>query len=153
MRKRGPRSGFENTWPFDRFLMLKWEAWNDKKEVFALYVLQITRSKNGCQKPSKMVPKSFKNHEKYDLGRFRRRLGRKVVSGMVAGRRTVNSLVPFWHRFGDIGGHFDTHRILKGSPKRPLVNTNLKKWEKGGPRNGFENTCLFYRSLITKWEA
>ena len=45
--------------------MLKWEAWNRKKEVAALYLLQITRFrwsgnfiKNWCQKSSKMITKS-----------------------------------------------------------------------------------------------
>jgi hypothetical protein len=73
------------------------------------------------------VPKSFKNHEKYCQGRFRRRLGCKVVSGTVLGRRMVNSPVPFWHHFGDIGGHFGTHQILKGVPKTLTFEKTFRK--------------------------
>ena len=38
-----PRGGVENKWFVDWFLLPKWEAWNCKKEVFAIYLLQFKR--------------------------------------------------------------------------------------------------------------
>ena len=67
--KGGPINGFEQIWFFDRFWMLKWEAWNGRIEVFALYMLQITRfrrsgdwSNKWCQKSSKKAPKASFGH-------------------------------------------------------------------------------------------
>jgi hypothetical protein len=65
--KGGPRSGFKKTWFFYRFLMLKWDAWNLKKEVFALYMLQIMRFRQSGKLIETVMPKIIQNGSKIYL--------------------------------------------------------------------------------------
>ena len=76
MKKIGPRNGFEKTWFVDLFLMLKWGLkW---KRGFRIIHVAIFRdlgsqenwSKKGCQKSSKMVPKSSFGHPGSDFWDF-----------------------------------------------------------------------------------
>ena len=68
--KGGPRNGFEKTWFVDWFLMLKWEAWNDKKKKCSHYTCcklgdlggQENWSKKWCQKSTKLTPESSFGH-------------------------------------------------------------------------------------------
>ena len=66
-QKKDLRRRFEQIYFSDWYLMPKWEAWNCKKEVFALYLLQIKRFRwseklienwgpNGIKKASKLKP-------------------------------------------------------------------------------------------------
>ena len=64
--KGGPRNGFETTLFFTWFLMPKWDAWNCKKEAFALYVLQIRTFRRSGNLVEKVMPKVIQNDIKIE---------------------------------------------------------------------------------------
>ena len=61
--KGGPRNGF--IFLFDWFLMPKWAAWNETKEIFALYSLQIRRFRRSRKLIERGVPKVIQNKLKW----------------------------------------------------------------------------------------
>ena len=69
--KWGQEAGWTKTWFVDLFLMPKWEAWNGKKEMFALYLLQ-NMSLLGVVKIEKNVAKRGpRNYQNRSLWRHR----------------------------------------------------------------------------------
>ena len=61
-----PRSGLEKTWFVDWFLMPKWEAWNGKNNVSALYFFQIRRFRRSGKLIEKGMPKVIQNEIKIE---------------------------------------------------------------------------------------
>ena len=76
------------------------------------------------------VPKSFKNHETYDLGRFRRRLGAQGCfrngPGEAYGKFAGAFLAPLWRYWGVFWHPSD----FEGIPKTTIFETILKQMRK-----------------------
>ena len=129
-KKGGPRSGFKKTWFVDRFLMLKWEAWNCKKEVFALYLLQITRFRRSGKLIEKVMPKVIQNFSKIWLW-VRRGPTFEILGGFdrgpifddcLSGQKKEN--LKKW------GGDVKNGSLAQGSAELPLLAEELLEFAK-----------------------